>query len=75
MKTLTLTLPDNVEFEKSEIMMMIAVKLYERGTLSLGQAAELAGMKKWDFPKVLADYGVYYFNMSAAELAEDVKNA
>ena len=55
--------------------MMIAAKLYERGTLSLGQAAELAGMKKWDFPKVLADYGVYYFNMSAAELAEDVKNA
>lgn len=75
MKTVTLTLPDNVEFEKSEIMMMIAAKLYERGTLSLGRAAELVGVNKWDFPKVLADYGVYYFNLSSAELAEDVKNA
>jgi predicted HTH domain antitoxin len=75
MKTLTLTLPDNVDFDRAEIMMMIAAKLYERGTLSLGRAAELAGVKKWDFPKVLADNGVCYFNLSSAELAEDVKNA
>jgi predicted HTH domain antitoxin len=75
MSTLTLDLPDLKEDEKTEILRLIAAKLYERGTLSLGQAAKLAGMEKWDFPKVLADYGVYYFNMSTAELAEDVKNA
>ncbi|MBP9664582.1 MAG: UPF0175 family protein [Pyrinomonadaceae bacterium] len=75
MSTLTLNLPDLKEEEKTDVLRLIAAKLYERGTLSLGQAAELAGMSKWDFPKVLGDYGVYYFNMSPAELAEDVKNA
>jgi predicted HTH domain antitoxin len=75
MSTLTLNLPNLKEEEKKDVLRLIAAKLYERGTLSLGQAAELAGMKKWDFPKVLGEYGVYYFNMSHAELAEDVKNA
>lgn len=54
---------------------MIAARLYERGTLSLGQAAEVAGMAKWEFARILGDYGVSYFNLSAAELAEDVRNA
>ncbi|MEQ1604846.1 MAG: UPF0175 family protein [Pyrinomonadaceae bacterium] len=75
MSTLTLNLPDLKEDEKMDVLRLIAAKLYERGSLSLGQAAELAGMKKWDFPKVLGDYGVYYFNLSDAELEEDVKNA
>ena len=75
MSTLTLNLPDLKEEEKTDVLRLIAAKLYERGSLSLGQAAELAGMKKWDFPKVLGDYGVYYFNLSDAELEEDVKNA
>ena len=75
MSTLTLKLPDLDEAERTDVLRMITAKLYERGTLSLGQAAELAGMQKWDFPKVLAKYGVYYFNLTAAELARDVKNA
>lgn len=43
MRTLTLTLPDSVQIDKNEVMMMIAARLYERAVLSLGQAAELAG--------------------------------
>lgn len=75
MSTLTLNLPDLKEEEKNDLLRLIAAKLYERGTLSLAQAAELAGVKKWEFPRILGDYGVYYFNLSPAELAEDVKNA
>lgn len=75
MSTLTIDLPELKDEERADLLRLIAAKLYERGTLSLGQAAKLAGMKKWDFPKVLGDYGVYYFNLSSEELAEDVRNA
>lgn len=75
MSTLTIRLPDSVDVEKADVLRMIAARLYERGTLSLGQAAELAGMRKWDFAEVLGDYGVSIFNYPASELAEDVRNA
>ncbi len=75
MSTLTLNLPDLAETEKSDVLRMIAAKLYERGTLSLGQSAELAGMAKWEFARILRDYGVSYFNYLPGELAQDVKNA
>ena len=75
MKTLTLTLPDNVDFERSEIMMMIAAKLYERGALSQGRAAEMAGISRREFLESLGDYGVSVFNYPASDLARDVKNA
>lgn len=75
MTTLTLQLPDMAEVEKSELLRMIAARLYERGTLTLGQAADLAGMAKWDFAEILKNYDVSLFNYPASDLALDVKNA
>jgi predicted HTH domain antitoxin len=75
MSTLTINLPDSVEVEKSDVLRMLAARLYERGTLSLGQAADLAGMAKWEFAEILLDYGVFVFNYPASDLAEDLNNA
>lgn len=75
MQTVTLTLPDSVQIDKSELMMIIAAKLYERAILSLGQAAELAGLSKREFAESLGSYGVSIFNYPASEIARDVKNA
>ena len=75
MKTLTLTLPDTVDIEAADVLMMIAVRLYERGTLSMGQAAELAGRSRREFMETLGSYGVSIFNYPASEIARDVKNA
>jgi len=75
MSTLTINLPDSVEVEKSEVLRMLAARLYERGTLSLGQAADLAGIPKWEFADILSEYGVFVFNYPASELADDLKNA
>lgn len=75
MKTLTLTLPDSVDVEKGDVLMMIAARLYERGVLSQGQAAELAGVSKRQFIEELGSYGVSVFNYPASEIARDVKNA
>lgn len=46
MKTLTINLPDKFDLTPEETMTLLAVKLYESGKLSLGQAAELAGYSK-----------------------------
>ncbi len=75
MSTLTLNLPDLENVETTELLRMIAAKLFESGTLSLYQAAEVARMPKWEFAKILGDYDVCYFNLTPEELARDIENA
>ncbi len=75
MKTLTLRLPSTVELDERELLLMLASKLYERGKLSLGQAAELAGFSKRAFVEILGSYGVSVFNYPADDLDRDVENA
>ena len=73
MKTMTLQIPDNLD--EKEAKTMLAAKLYEKGSLSLGQAAELAGYTKRSFMEVLGDYDVSVFNYSENELEKDIDNA
>ncbi len=75
MKTITINIPDNIELEQHEAAMILAARLYERGDLSLGQAAEIAGLSKRTFIELLGRYGVSVFNYPASDLANDVKNA
>lgn len=75
MTTLTLNLPETVKFDERELVLILASKLYEQGKLSLGQAAELAGLSKRDFMEKLGDYGVSVFNYPADELEGDLENA
>ena len=73
MTTITLQVPDALEQEHDETVRLIAAKLYEAGKLTLGQAAEMCGMKKWDFPAVLAKYNVNYFQYTAEDVIADVE--
>ena len=73
MTTMMLKVPDALEKEHDETIRFIAAKLYESGKLTLGQAAEMAGMKKWDFAEILIDYGVHYFDASAEAAINDAK--
>lgn len=75
MRTLQLNIPDSVEKEDNELAMIIASKLYENGTLSAGQAAELAGVSKRTFIELLGKYGVSAFSTSVDDLESDVANA
>jgi predicted HTH domain antitoxin len=74
MQTLTVELPDTVNLDVQEAKMLLAVKLHERGILSLGQAAEVAGYSKRTFMELLGQYGGTLFNYSADELAQDTAN-
>lgn len=75
MKTLTLNIPDTLDVDSKEIMMLIASRLYEQGKLSLGQAAEVAGLTKSTFAELLGNYNVSIFNFPASDIAKDVANA
>lgn len=75
MTTLTLNLPKTVQFEERELVLILATKLYEQGKLSLGQAADLAGLSKRAFMEILGDYGVSIFNYPADDLDSDLENA
>ena len=73
MKSITLQIPDNLD--EREARTMLAAKLYEKGSLSLGQAAELAGYTKRTFMEVLGSYDVSIFSYSKIELDEDLLDA
>lgn len=75
MKTLTINIPDSLEMDDREIAMLLAARLYEQGKLSLGQAAEVAGLTKRTFAEMLGSYNVSIFNFPAADLSKDVANA
>jgi predicted HTH domain antitoxin len=75
MRTLHLHIPESVDKNDSELTMMIASKLYEDGTLSSGQAAELAGISKRSFIEMLGKYGVSVFSTSLEDLESDIANA
>lgn len=75
MTTMILQVPEALETEHDETVRLIAAKLYESGKLSLGQAAEMCNMKKWDFAEILINYGVHYFDVSAATDLDDFKHS
>ena len=75
MKTLTLNVPDSLEVNDEDLAMLVASKLYEQGKLSLGQAAEMAGLTKRTFAELLGSYEVSIFNYPATDLSRDVSNA
>jgi len=75
MKTLTLCIPDFLEVDNKDLVMLISTKLYEQGKLSLGQAAEVAGLSKRTFTELLCSYGVSVFNYPPQDLSRDVANA
>ena len=75
MKTLTLNIPDSLEVDNRDLAMLVSTRLYEQGKLSLGQAAEVAGLSKRTFAELLDTYGVSIFNFPSTDLSRDVANA
>jgi predicted HTH domain antitoxin len=71
MKILTLTVPDDLNLNEKETKRFLAAKMYEAGKLSLGQAAELAGLSKFAFTEILADYDVSLINYTSADILRD----
>jgi len=74
MKTIVFNIPDTVDLDENEAAMLFASNLYARGKLTLGQAAELAGLTKRTFMELLGKYGVSIFNYPVSDIEKDLKN-
>jgi predicted HTH domain antitoxin len=80
--SLTLEIPDEVSRAirlpppevKSRLQLELAISLYGQGILSLGKAAELAGLSRWSLNDLLAQRGVP-MHYSEADLNEDLASA
>lgn len=70
-----LSLKQTPEHFALEIKRLAAVKLFELGRLSSGRAAQLAGLSRVEFLLTLQQYQVAPFQLSAAELQQDIANA
>ncbi len=75
MKTLAINMPDSLDLDNQDLAMLVSTKLYEQGKLSLGQAAEVAGLTKRTFTELLGRHGVSIFNSPSQDLLSDVANA
>jgi predicted HTH domain antitoxin len=73
MATDTIHLPDAIS--EAEARLLLAVKLFEAGRLSCGQAAEMAGFSKRAFMEVLGQQRIPVFNSPPDEAARDRANA
>ena len=75
MKTLHLNIPDQANLEENEVSRFLAAKLYESGKLTLGQAAQMVGMRTVEFADILSNYSVSLFNYPASDIPKDAANA
>ena len=73
--TLQVKLPSISDLTENEVKIILAGELYERGKLSLGQAADLAGLTKRAFIEIMGKYGYSVFSKSVDDLLSDIKNA
>src|SRR5438093_601009 len=52
---------------------LVLAKLYRRGEVSGGYAAEVLGISKWDFIALLAKYEVPYLHLTEEELRREIE--
>jgi predicted HTH domain antitoxin len=73
MPSIMVTVPESVT--AAEAQLYLAIKLYELGRLSCGQAAEAAGYSKVAFLEILGKNGVPVFDQPSNTLADDLRHA
>lgn len=69
--TLRIELPPSLS--EDEARLLFAVKLFEVGKVSLGQAAKIAELSKRSFLEILGRYGVPVFSYSPEGLTAETK--
>lgn len=75
MHALQINLPDSITLDEKELKWQLAVSLYNQKKLSLGQAAEMAGVSKRTFMEMMGAYGGTIFSYEPGEVERDFKRA
>ena len=69
--TLTIELPFDLDPE--EALLLLTIKLFEEGKVSLGYAAKMAGYSRRFFMELLADKGIPVYNYSAEDFERELE--
>jgi predicted HTH domain antitoxin len=72
---MTLTIPDVANISAVDAQILFAIKLFETGKLSLGKAAEVAGLSYRTFHELLVKYGVPIVVYSEEDVNAEIENA
>lgn len=75
MRKIPFNVPEMSDLDSRELSILVTAQLYEKGKLSLGQAAYLAGYTKRTFAELLCKYNVSIFNYPVSDLSKDLANA
>lgn len=67
---LLIQLPDEIQVDEAKLL--LAIKLYEIGKLSLGQAAKISGFSKPTFMELLGKNGSSVFDYPAEDLEREM---
>ncbi len=70
MNELKVELPPNISTDEARLL--LTVKLFETGKVSLGQAAKLAGYSKRTFIELLGKMGIPVINYPASDLEREI---
>ncbi len=78
---LNIIIPDTIEEaiklpekkKKKELLKLLALKLYEKGILGMGKAAEMCGLTRFEFMSFLKEENIF-LNYDEEELERDLKN-
>ena len=77
-KRVVIEVPEGLRIPPGELeerlRIELALRLYEKGIASLGQARRIAGLSKWDFLELLAREGIP-LHYGEEELKEDLEVA
>lgn len=71
---LTVSLPE-LNINEDELKLLLAIKLFEDGVVSLGKAAEIAGYSEKAFAEVLIHRGISPVRYAAIDIAKELRNA
>ena len=75
MQHFSIQLPSFSAASEFDARIILAGELYQREKLSLGQAAELAGLSKRAFIEIMGKYGFSIFSETIEDFRADLQNA
>lgn len=70
----TVTLPE-LNIKEDELKILLAIKLFEDGVVSLGKASEIAGYSEKAFAELLVHKGIAPIKYSNLDLNKELSNA
>ncbi|MDP5168759.1 MAG: UPF0175 family protein [Bacteroidia bacterium] len=73
--TYSIEIPESARLSETDMKMILAGELYERGILTIGQSAMVAGLSKRTFLELMGKYGFSLFQQNEEELLKEIGNA